>query len=78
LENLALDFQEAILMANTVRGSERLTWLDRADRKLICLLGLNPLKDQLSGYCGFKTETQFWLRDFASDFRWIVEGGLSG
>ena len=28
--------------------------------------------------CGFKTETQFWLRDFASDFRWIVEGGLSG
>ncbi|MCH7725070.1 MAG: four helix bundle protein [Planctomycetes bacterium] len=39
LETMALDFQEAILMANTVRGSERLTWLDRADGKLICLRG---------------------------------------
>ena len=31
LETMALDFQEAILMANTVRGSDRMMWLDRAD-----------------------------------------------
>ena len=37
LENLAFDFQEAILMANSVRGERRGEWLDVADGKLVCL-----------------------------------------
>jgi hypothetical protein len=37
LENLAFDFQEAILMANAVRGPARSEWLARADGRLVCL-----------------------------------------
>jgi hypothetical protein len=34
LEWMALDFWEAILMANAVRGSARSMWLEKADGKL--------------------------------------------
>ncbi len=37
LENLALEFHEAILMANSVRGAARGRWLERADGKLVCV-----------------------------------------
>jgi hypothetical protein len=37
LEWMALDFQEAILMANAVRGSARSIRLEKADGKLVCL-----------------------------------------
>jgi hypothetical protein len=37
LELMAFDFQEAILMANAVRGQSRSNWLATADGKLVCL-----------------------------------------
>jgi hypothetical protein len=40
LECVAFEFQEAILMANQARGPRRLTWLERADGKLVCLRAL--------------------------------------
>jgi hypothetical protein len=40
LEITALDFQEAILMANAVRGTERSQFLARADGRLVCLRAL--------------------------------------
>jgi len=40
LETMGFDFQEAILMANTVRGRERRRWLEKADGRLLCLRGL--------------------------------------
>jgi hypothetical protein len=43
LETLALEFQEAILMANAVRGQQRSQWLTRADGKLVCLRALPRL-----------------------------------
>ena len=40
LESTVLDFQECILMANTVRGKDRAGWLDHADGKLLVFRGL--------------------------------------
>jgi hypothetical protein len=40
LESMALTFQEAILMANAVRGAARSDWLARADGRLVCLRAL--------------------------------------
>jgi hypothetical protein len=40
LEDQALEFQECILMANSVRGTERSAWLVRADGRLLCLRAL--------------------------------------
>jgi hypothetical protein len=40
LENAALAFQEAILMANAVRGAERSRWLGHADGRLVSLRAL--------------------------------------
>ncbi|MDX1968997.1 MAG: four helix bundle protein [Planctomycetaceae bacterium] len=37
LETLAFDFEEALLMANVARGSQRRTILSLADGKLLCL-----------------------------------------
>ena len=37
LETMAMEFQEALLMANSTRGTSRLQWLDQADGKLLCL-----------------------------------------
>ena len=37
LEMLALEFEELLIMANAVRGSERVTFLEQADGKLMCL-----------------------------------------
>jgi hypothetical protein len=48
LESMALEFQEAILMANAVRGAERSQFLCRADGRLLglrsLLLGGNQIK----------------------------------
>ncbi len=35
LETIALEFREAILMANAVRGQQRSQWLTRAEGKLL-------------------------------------------
>src|SRR5437867_12897382 len=40
VEQTALDFQEAILMANAVRGPARSEWLARGDGRLVCLRAL--------------------------------------
>ena len=40
LESLALDFEEALLMANSARGQARSRWLERADGRLVCLRAL--------------------------------------
>jgi len=40
VEGLALEFQEAILMANSVRAEARRRWLESADGKLVCLRAL--------------------------------------
>ena len=37
LELAALDFQEALLVGNAVRGAARSNWLATADGKLVCL-----------------------------------------
>ena len=37
---MALEFQEAILMGNAVRGQDRSRWLARADGRLVCLRAL--------------------------------------
>jgi hypothetical protein len=40
LESAGFEFQEAILMANSARGGDRLSWLDVADGKLLCFRAL--------------------------------------
>jgi hypothetical protein len=40
LETAALEFEEALLMANSARGLERAHWLARADGRLVCLRAL--------------------------------------
>ncbi len=40
LETMGFDFQEALLMANQVRGRDRMEWLERADGRLVCLRAL--------------------------------------
>src|SRR5438876_3371641 len=40
LESVALEFQEAILMANAERAAGRAQWLARADGRLVCLRAL--------------------------------------
>jgi hypothetical protein len=40
LEGALFEFQEAILMANCVRGRQRADWLDRADGRLLVFRGL--------------------------------------
>ncbi len=40
LESAALTFQEALLMANAVRGPERSKWLGHADGRLVCVRAL--------------------------------------
>ena len=40
LENLALEFEECLWMANAVRGRARLDWLTVADGKLLSLRGV--------------------------------------
>jgi hypothetical protein len=42
LETTALDFQEAILLANSVRGDARRRWLEIADGRLACLRPAGP------------------------------------
>lgn len=40
LESAALEFREALLMANAVRGQARSQWLARADGRLVCVRAL--------------------------------------
>ncbi|QDT40340.1 hypothetical protein Pan241w_03960 [Gimesia alba] len=40
LEGVAFEFEELILMANTLRGKQRQEFLALADGKLLCLRGL--------------------------------------
>ncbi|MFM9966557.1 MAG: four helix bundle protein [Planctomycetaceae bacterium] len=40
LESQAFEFEEMLLMANSVRGKERRAWLERADGRLHCLQAL--------------------------------------
>jgi hypothetical protein len=47
LESLAFDFQEAILLANSVRGERRRELIERADGKLLCLRALLRLATDL-------------------------------
>lgn len=56
LEMLALEFQEAILMANAVRGQQRSQWLTRADGKLVCLRALLRLAYDLKLLAGTQVE----------------------
>jgi 23S rRNA-intervening sequence protein len=56
LEMAAFDFQEAILMANAVRGAERSQWLARADGKLVCLRALLRLAYDLKLLAGTQCE----------------------
>ena len=51
-ENMAFEFQEAILMANTVRGEARGKWLELADGKLVCLRALLRLAYDLQLLAG--------------------------
>jgi hypothetical protein len=57
LESMAFDFQEAILMANAVRGPARSNWLGTADGKLVCLRALLRLAYDLEVLAG--TQMQF-------------------
>ncbi|HVC93565.1 MAG TPA: four helix bundle protein [Pirellulales bacterium] len=52
LENLAFEFQEAILMANSVRGRERSSFLRQADGKLVCLRAMLRLAYDLDLLAG--------------------------
>jgi hypothetical protein len=52
LETMALDFQEAILMANQARGPQRLEWIERADGRLVCLRALLRLAYDLKLLAG--------------------------
>jgi hypothetical protein len=52
LETTALDFQEAILMANSVRGDARRRWLEVADGRLACLRSLLRLAYDLEVLAG--------------------------
>ena len=52
LENLALEFNEALLMANTARGRTRSRWLAVADGKLVCLRALLRLAYDLKLVAG--------------------------
>jgi len=56
LEWMALDFQEAILMANAVRGAARAEWLAKADGKLLCLRALLRLAYDLELLAGTQVE----------------------
>ena len=56
LELLAFEFQEAILMANAVRGPARSTWLATADGKLVCLRALLRLAYDLELLAGTQVE----------------------
>lgn len=47
LEAALFDFQESILMANSVRGAKRADWLDHADGKLLVFRGLLRLAGEL-------------------------------
>jgi hypothetical protein len=57
LETVALEFQEAILMANSVRGQVRSRWLECADGKLVCLRALLRLAYDLELLAG--TQVQY-------------------
>ena len=59
LESLGFEFEEAILMANALRGRRRLELLELADGKLLCLrallrytLDLELLGASLRALCG--------------------------
>ncbi|HUY34878.1 MAG TPA: four helix bundle protein [Pirellulales bacterium] len=52
LENLAFEFQEAILMANSVRGRERSDYLRHADGKLVCVRAMLRLAYDLELLAG--------------------------
>ncbi len=56
LELLAFEFQEAILMANAVRGAARSNWLATADGKLVCLRALLRLAYDLELLAGTQVE----------------------
>ena len=56
LELAAFDFQEAILMANAVRGAARSNWLATADGKLVCLRALLRLAYDLELLAGTQIE----------------------
>jgi len=47
LESTAFDFQESILMANSVRGRQRAAHLETADGRLLCLRTLLRLAGDL-------------------------------
>jgi hypothetical protein len=47
LELMALEFQEALLLANAVRGPERSRWLAEGDGRLVCLRALLRLAHAL-------------------------------
>lgn len=52
LETAALEFEEALLMANSVRGPERSQWLSRADGQRVCLRALLRYADDLELLAG--------------------------
>ena len=52
LENMALEFQEALLMANAERARRRGEWLAVADGKLVCLRALLRLAYDLELLAG--------------------------
>jgi hypothetical protein len=52
VENAAFDFQEALLVANTLRGRQRLACLNRADARLDCLRALLRLAYDLKLLAG--------------------------
>jgi hypothetical protein len=52
LELMALEFQEALLMANAVRGAERSRWLAEGDGRLVCLRALIRLAHALQLFGG--------------------------
>ncbi len=52
LEDLGFEFQEAILMANSVRGDARRRWLESADGKLVCLRAMLRLAYDLELLAG--------------------------
>ena len=57
LESIGFEFQEAILMANSVRDVERSRWLAIADGKLVCLRALLRFAYDLELLAG--TQSQF-------------------
>ncbi len=63
LKIVALEFQEAILMGNSVRGVARSQWLAQADGKLVCLRALLRLAYDLQLLAGTQVQHTAGLVD---------------